>query len=161
MKWRGLAMLVLLFGLSGGSVLASGFYLKSIGNVDTGGRQIDHWWYSGNQPTLKGEASPGADVIVEIDGTVLQVSADSAGEWVFTPTTVLSGGDHMVSIKGEGTEINFTLTIGSENVDWDAVGTGGGETLPTVGTIWPTLVMMAGAAVMMIGGKMATSVKKN
>lgn len=133
--------LVLVLGLGIKSAWAAGFNLKSIGNVDTGGVQISHWWYTANQPTLRGEATPGATVTVTIDGVALEVTADSSGDWVFTPVTALGGGDHSVVIVSSGSEIKFTLTIGSENVDWAAVEAGGGETLPAVGVTWPTIML--------------------
>jgi len=132
--------------------LAAGFNLKSIGEISTDGKQISHWWYSGNQPTFRGETGAGGDVTVDIDGTVLQVSANSAGDWVFTPTEVLSDGDHSVILTNSGSEIKFTLTIGAGNVNWEAVEKGGSEALPAVGTIWPTMAVMGVALLFLIGG---------
>ena len=132
--------------------LAAGFNLKSIGNVSTDGKQISHWWYSGSQPTFRGETGAGGDVIVDIDGTALQVSANSAGDWVFTPIEVLSDGDHSVILTNSGSEIKFTLTIGAGNVNWEAVEKGGSEALPAVGTIWPTLILMGMALFLVLGG---------
>jgi hypothetical protein len=145
-----LVMMMLL--LTGKEGLAAGFNLKSIGSVSTDGKQISHWWYSGNQPTFRGEAGTGADVLVSIDGTALQVSADSAGDWVFTPMSALIDGDHQVILTSGGSEIKFTLTIGVGNVDWTAVEKGGGDALPTVGTVWPTIALMGMAVLFLIGG---------
>lgn len=145
-----LGCLVLALGRQ--SVWAAGFNLKSIGNVDTGGKQISHWWYTASQPTFRGEATPGAAVTVTIDSTALEVNADSAGDWVFTPVAALGGGDHSVVMASSGSEIRFILTIGSENVDWAAVEKGGGETLPTVGVTWPTVMLISMGLIAAIGG---------
>jgi hypothetical protein len=122
------------------ATLASGFNIKSIGTVDTEGKQISHWWFSGDLPTIRGMASPSADVTVTIDGKPMVVGADSSGEWVFTPSESLAGGDHEVSAVSSGSTIDFTLTTGADNVDWDAVALGTGEALPAAGVVWPTLI---------------------
>jgi len=142
-------------------VYASGFHLKSIGEVQTNGIQGGKWWYSGLQPTFRGEALPGEAVNITIDDVTLQVNADSAGDWVFTPVSALSGGEHRVNLENNGANVPFTLVLGTENVDWDSVGQGGGETLPTVGTYWPTMLLLAlGIGLTSWGGKI-WSVNKN
>lgn len=143
---------VMLFSF-GNQARSAGFNMSSIGNVDTGGRQISHWWYTNGSPTLRGEASPGSEITVSVDGSEYGISADSAGDWVFVLPSPLADGDHQLVIANSGSEIRFVLTIGSGNVDWGAVEAGGGETLPTVGTVWPTLVILAAGLVMMIFGK--------
>ena len=145
-------LVMAIFFLTVSEALAAGFNLKSIGNVSTDGKQISHWWYTSNQPTFRGEAGTGADVTVDIDGTPLQVSADSAGDWVFTPTTTLTDGDHLVTLTSSGSEIKFTLTIGTANVDWNAVQAGTGEALPTVGIAWPTMALLGMAVFFLLSG---------
>lgn len=133
-------------------VLASGFTLQSIGNSVTGGRQITKWWYTGSQPSLKGEASPGAEVIVTIDGNALQINADSSGSWSFTPVSPLTAGAHEVTIASGGSTISFVLSIGAEGVDWTAVEKGGETTLPATGVAFPTVIIMALAVTTIFGG---------
>lgn len=134
--------LVAMFYLgAAGGVWAGTFNMKSIGGVDTDGKQISHWWVTVGQPTLRGEAVPGEAVTVTIDGTALQVNADSAGDWVFTPLAALADGEHSVALNSGGSNINFTLTTGRDNVDWAAVERGTGEALPTVGVVEPTVIM--------------------
>lgn len=133
-------------------IFASGFTLQSIGNSVTGGRQITKWWYTGTQPSFKGEASPGAEVVVTIDGNALQINADSSGNWSFTPVSPLTVGDHDVTIASEGSTITFVLSIGTEGVDWDAVEKGGAATLPATGVTFPTIMVIGFAAVVMMGG---------
>ncbi len=147
--------------LSKQDVFGSGFYLKSISQVETGGQQISHWWYSGTKPVFHGEATPNAEVTIDIDGTALMINADSSGNWDFAPTTELATGDHQISIKSSGSEINFTLTIGKENVNWNAVGSGSASTLPTVGTTLPTLLLLIGGlGGLILGGKMGFNAYK-
>lgn len=138
---------------------ASGFHISKIGNIDTGGQQLSHWWYSGFAPSLHGEATPGAEVTIDIDGQALAINADSSGNWDFQPAA-MTAGDHQVKVSGDGSAVNFTLTIGSENVNWDAVGSGSAQTLPTVGTAWPTvLLLIFGLGVAGWGGKMVFNVQ--
>lgn len=131
-----------LFLVQTGAVFAGTFNIKSIGGADTDGKQISHWWVTSLQPVFRGEAVPGANVSVTIDGTALQVTADSSGDWVFTPVSALSAGDHSVIASSEGSNISFTLTTGRENVDWAAVEKGTAEALPTVGVVSPTFMML-------------------
>lgn len=134
-------------------VLASGFFLKSIGSVDTGGQQISHWWYTSTNPVFNGEATAGAEVTADIDGKVSKVTADSAGVWSYSATD-LAAGDHEVTFTSGGSTIKFTLTLGTENVDWNAVGSGSAETLPTAGTYIPTMLLLIGGLGMgLLGGK--------
>lgn len=136
------------------TVWAAGFNLKSIGGVTTNNQQLSHWWNTASSPTLIGEANPSEDVVIDIDGTQVQVSADSAGEWVYTPTSVLSDGDHVVTITNStSSTISFTLTTGTGNVDWDAVAAGGSATLPTVGVVLPTLIFLVTGSGLVWGGK--------
>ena len=154
-------LMLLLVMMAPVTVRAAGFNLRSIGAVSTEGKQVSHWWYTASQPTLKGEASPGTDVTVTIDDQPMVVSADSAGEWVFTPSSGLVSGDHSVGLTNSGSQINFILTIGSENVNWDAVEKGTGEAMPAAGVAWPTVVLLIGGlGVVGLGGKMVVNVNK-
>jgi len=135
---------VLVFGLilvTKGNVMASGFHLSSVGGVDTGGQMLSHWWNTSLQPTFRGESIPGADILVDIDGSSVSIAADSAGDWVYTPASELTPGDHSVSFTSSESTISFTLTLGTDNVDWTAVGSGASETLPTVGVFLPTIAL--------------------
>jgi hypothetical protein len=143
------------------AVHASGFHLKSIGNAETGGRQISHWWYSSARPVFSGEALPGAEVIIDIDGKALSINADSSGNWNFQSQENLSEGDHQITLTSGESVVKFTLSTGTSNVNWDAVQKGGEETLPTVGTSWPTiLLVITGVVGLGMGGKMIVNVAK-
>lgn len=160
-KILGIVMMLTIMLTNGKNVFASGFHLKSIGNVETGGRQISRWWYTSTKPVLHGEATPGAAVIIDVDGIALQINADSAGNWDFGMNE-MTNGDHQVTLTSNGSTIKFTLTIGNENVNWTAVESGSGETLPTVGWITPTLLLfISGLGMAVVGGKMVFNVNKN
>jgi len=134
-------LIAFLISFSGNKVLASGFNLTSIGSVDTSGRQISQWWYSGSTPVFTGEAPSGTTVTISIDGDENSITADEDNDWTYSPGA-LSTGDHSVVIINNGSTISFTLTMGAENVDWDAVNSDAStETLPTVGVIFPTILL--------------------
>ena len=153
-----MVVFVLLSVVGAKTSLASGFNLKSIGSVSTDGQQISHWWYTASSPTLVGEAPAGSTVTISVDGTETSVTADSNNAWSYN-TGALSGGDHSVSIVNNGSTISFTLTIGGENIDWEAVNSGTSETLPTVGIIMPTLLLSSGGLGLLLGAKKLS--KKN
>jgi len=134
-------------------VLASGFHISSIGGVSTGGQQLSHWWISKLQPVFEGEASPGAEVTIQIDELTRVINAGSDGNWAHQPETALSAGDHQVSISSGGSTVSFVLTLGTDNVNWDMVGSGASETLPTVGFFLPTLALLGGGSGLMVLGK--------
>ena len=143
---------------SGKSVLAGGFNLKSIGSVDTSGRQISHWWYTGSIATMKGEAGAGETVTISIDGTEATATADAEGNWTYIPTA-LDGGNHEVVLTSGGSTISFTLTMGVDNVDWDAVKSGDAQALPAAGVLFPTLGLTTiGGIFVLISKKIAKQI---
>lgn len=150
-----------LFLFLGTEVLASGFNLKSIGEVDTSGRQISQWWYSGSAPIFKGEAGAGSSVEIDIDGEKGTAVTDESGNWSYSSPS-LSDGDHQIALSNSESKSNFTLTTGVDNVNWDAVNSdSGSEALPAAGIIWPGLiVLLTGAGGIVGGGKMIRATKK-
>lgn len=150
-----------LFLLLGTEVLASGFNLKSIGGVDTSGRQLSQWWYTGSSPVLIGEAGTGASVEIDIDGEKGSAVTDESGNWSYSSPS-LSDGDHQIVLSNSESNISFTLTTGVDNVNWDAVNSdSGSEALPAAGVIWPGLiVLLTGAGGIVGGGKMIRATKK-
>ena len=154
-----LVLVGLFWGLKGKDVLASGFNLKSIGSVDTSGRQISHWWYSGSTPVMVGEAPSGSTVTISVDGTEATVTAGASNDWTYSPGA-LSAGDHKIIITNNGSNITFTLTMGAENVNWEAVNSAAGTTtLPTVGVVFPTVLLSStGAGLVALAKRIA---KKN
>jgi len=135
--------------------LASGFNIKSIGAIDTSGLQLSHWWYTSSNPTIVGEAPAGSSVSISIDGTETSITADSGNIWTYT-TGSLSEGDHTIVVGNNGAIINFVLTIGANNVNWDAVAKTPSQTLPTVGIVLPTLLLsMSGFGFLFAAKKIA------
>lgn len=100
----------------------------------------------------------GSTVNVSIDGTEDSTTADSDGNWTYTPSS-LTDGDHSIILTSDGSTISFTLTLGAENVDWDVVKGGEGDALPAAGIIFPTLALtMVGSGFLLTAKKIA---KKN
>ena len=141
-------------------VLASGFHISEISGVATSGLQLKHWWNTSLQPTFRGEALPGAEINITIDSDQRIINADSSGNWAYQPEAALGSGDHQIVFTSTGSTVDFTLTLGTDNVDWEKVGKGGGETLPTVGTSWPTIIMLIlGGGLVVWGGKIMVNVR--
>ncbi len=131
---------LIIFCLSTRLVMAGGFNLKSISGINTDGQQISHWWYSGLNPVFYGEALPGSEVNISVNDVSSSTTADGSGNWTYNVGS-LSAGDHKIILTSNGSTISFTLTLGADNVDWNAVGKGNVETLPTVGIVFPTLIL--------------------
>lgn len=156
MKIRVLFLCILMgfFFILDAKVFAGSFNLKSISGVDTSGKQLSHWWYSGTNIVFKGEAIPGSSVEITIGDKTETVSADATGDWSFSAGN-LDEGDHQIALLSEGSKIDFTLTTGVNNVKWETVGSGEGEALPTAGTAWPGMILLTiGVAAILAGGKM-------
>jgi len=67
-------------------------------------------------------------------------------------------GDHNITLTNSGMIISFTLTLGKDNVNWDAVGKQQGETLPNSGVLIPTLLLGGGGTgLLWIGRKLIKS----
>lgn len=151
-------LILILFLFSRNDVLAGGFNLKSIGSVDTSGRQISHWWYTGSMATMNGEAAAGETVTISIDGNESTTTADDEGNWTYTPES-LGDGDHEITLTSGGSTISFTLTLGTENVNWDTVNNGDGEAMPAAGVLFPTLCLTSlGGIFVLISKKIAKQI---
>jgi len=126
------------------NVSASGFNLKSIDGVNTDGKLYSQWYHTSLQPSFAGEAPADSTVTINIDATDYTTTADSSGSWTWTPPESLSAGDHSVILTNNESTISFTLTLGSENIDWDVVGSGTAtdSSLPTVGVTFPTIMLL-------------------
>ncbi len=140
--------------------LAGTFNMQSISSVSTEGKQISKWWYSGLWPVFSGEAVAGSQVTITIDDQVYQINADSSGNWNYQPETAMTAGDHSVAFESEGSTISFTLTLGTENVDWNAVAGGSGEAMPAVGVATPTILLLGLGTGMVLFATMGGEVGK-
>lgn len=98
------------------------------------------------KPTIKGKATPGATVTLTIYSTprTVTVTADSSGNWSYTPDTPLESGPHNVvaSVTDQSGQTQTATTAfvvaSSENV-------GGGATesaIPVSGTVETTLLLI-------------------
>ena len=134
-------------------VMAGGFAIHSIGGVSTNNRQLSTFWHTSLAPTIVGVAVPGATITVAAGSETSQVMADSSGDWSYVAS--LGSGSHTISFTSNESIISMNLTLGSENVDWGKAAIGGNEkTLPSVGTIWPTfLILGLGISTIALGKK--------
>ena len=132
---------------------AGGFTVSSIGGVTTNNKQVGKFWHSSLNPVLRGTALPSANVDISIDGTAIQVAADSSGEWVYTPTG-LTAGTHEFVFTSSGSSQKLSLTVG----DISGVSVGGwsdasNSALPAAGVAWPTIILLIVAGSSMLIGK--------
>ncbi len=92
-------------------VSAATLSVTSIGNLDTSGTFYSSWWYTQENPTLAGTASPSTAVSIDIDGTLGTTTADTLGKWSYKPTT-LTAGDYTITITSGAEVVTFSLNIG-------------------------------------------------
>ena len=85
--------------------------VSSIGSVSTT-PFYNEWWYTSENPTIQGTAVAGASVNIDVDGASSTVTASDAGTWSFYPT-LLTTGDHAITIASGAESLTFTLHIGS------------------------------------------------
>lgn len=83
-------------------------------------------------PTFKGTAPAGSTVTITIYSTPITttVTADSSGNWQYTPTQTLADGSHTVSITASGTTNTATSSFTVQS---------GSTSLPVTGVEWPTV----------------------
>lgn len=146
----GVATLVVLGKTTPVWALAGGI-LTNIGSMETN-NSYSHWWYTGQNLVLKGTATASTQVTVTIDSTANNVTADASGNWTFTPTT-LTTGDHQLVIASGATSYSFTLTIGSSVPETaTSGGTATSEAIPVTGGLGPTIGLVIGGLVLVLGG---------
>lgn len=134
------------------SVWAGGFIISSIGGVSTNNIQVSKFWHTSLKPVFRGTALPGADITITIDGTAYQIAADSAGDWVFTPTSDLVAGDHQIVLTSNGSTQNLTLTTGSIGSDVGGLSSSSSSALPASGVAWPTILLLSVGGLGMVLG---------
>lgn len=152
-----LIILFLLFflSISTKNVFGGGFNLSSISQVNTSGKQISQWWYSGSNPIFKGETIVGSSVAISIDGTEAEAIVDGDGNWTYSPGGIIDG-DHQIVLTSNGSIISFTLTTGVDNVNWDVVNSDdGNNALPAAGVFYPTAILMiSGSGLFLLAKKL-------
>jgi len=142
------------------------FKVTSIGNMNVTGNEVKIW-RTMTRPIIRGTANPSNDINVAIDSSTLQVSADSAGTWVFTPMSDLSVGDHTLRITNVSVgatvgaltptptpaQISMTVVAGStknanSQAQFDSA------TLLRTGMAWPSLILLVfGVGIICMGLK--------
>lgn len=122
------------------SVLASGFYLKTIGALDVEGGMYSQIWYtSPGNITFTGISPPGAVISATVDGANGSATADGSGNWSYT--TNLSEGDHQITFSTEvALPLTFTLTLGAVP---DGIGAIPKADTPQAGIGAPTIILLA------------------
>lgn len=146
-------MLFLFSLLFSKNIFAGGFVISSIGGVTTNNKQVSKFWHTSLRPVFRGTALPGANIDITVDGTAVQIAADSAGEWVYTPISDLTAGTHEITFASNGSTQKLTLTTGS--VGDGSIGgwsDASNSALPASGVAWPTIMLLIiGGSSMLIG----------
>lgn len=119
------------------------FTLNSVGSSNVTSQTITSLSAVGSRPVFRGTTDPSGAIIVTIDGTGIQINADSAGSWVLTPTTDLSVGNHSISITDGLNTMNFTLTLSAATQ----------RSLPQTGTTEATILLFILGGMMIFVGR--------
>ena len=106
------------------------------------------FWVTSSKPTFSGVTSANASVSGTVGSQVVSATADSSGNWSWTPTTDLSG-DNPVTITSGSTTVSFTLTIGQVPAN---IATAGGTTLAPAGTTLPVVIFLVGGISLLLIG---------
>lgn len=123
---------VLLISVFTFPVFAGSSILSNIGSMNTSAGYSE-WWYTQTNPKLSGVAAAGATVNIKINDDTYTATADSNGNWSYTPST-LTEGDHSIVISSGSDSYSFTLHAGQALPD--DMGTGessGSSSVPATG----------------------------
>lgn len=132
----------------GGSLVFAGSGLVSTVGGATFVQGADHFWVTSARPTFSGITTAAASITGTVGSQTVSATADSLGNWSWTPATELTG-DNQVSITSGSTTVAFTLTIGSLP---ESIASGGG-TLAPAGSVSPTIFIIGGGIILFgLGG---------
>ncbi len=132
--------------------------LMTIGSSTVSSQTLSEWWYTSPNPTLTGTAAASSIVTITIDGTPSTVTADASGNWTYQPT-LLTTGDHQVTIVGDGQTLTFTIHIG-QTVPSTTTTASSSATLPVSGSGTQTLLLLGvGGLVLVTGLKLRTQTR--
>lgn len=106
------------------------------------------FWVTSTKPTFSGVTTAAAAVSGTVGAQTISSTADSSGNWSWTPTTELSG-DNSVSITSGSTTASFTLTIGSLPANIASASAG---TLAPAGAVNPTILFLVGGTSLIVLG---------
>ncbi len=155
---------VLSLALLSQPIKAATLQLTSIGEILVPTTAFTTWTHEGENPVFVGKATASAQVTILLNSASSQVTADSVGGWIFTPTTLLEG-THSVTISSNSESKAFNLIIASDSASATgttsttptptssaSAGVGGAETLPQAGGFDLTLMtIIFGLAVAGLG----------
>src|SRR3989304_8522756 len=120
------------------SIFAGSGLVSSIGGA-TFIQGASQFWVTSSKPAFTGITTANAQVTGTVGSQTVSATADSSGNWSWTPSSDLSG-DNPVNLTSGSTTISFTLTIGSVP---ESIATASGSTLAPAGTLTPTLAILA------------------
>lgn len=96
------------------------------------------FWVSSVRPKFSGITTSGATISGNVGTQTVSATADSSGNWSWTPDADLSG-DNTVSITSGSTTAYFQLTIGALPA---SIASASASSLAPAGTITPTFVVL-------------------
>ena len=155
---KSLAVFVVVLLLSAQIALAATLKVTSIGGVSTGTGTLTSFTTTKTNPTMIGTATADATVDITIDDLTVAVTADTGGDWSYTPTS-LAEGAHDVSIESNLETVAFTLTVdtdGSTSTSTSSATTSKGgvstssASLPEAGAVENTYLLIV-AGMFLIG----------
>jgi len=107
-----------------------------------------------NLPTLKGKAPPDSTITITIYSSpvTVTVTADSQGNWSYTPQTPLEAGPHNVVVSAPGPSGTTTTASSSFIVAAGGVPPASESAVPVAGNSLWTLVLVATSTLLFIAG---------
>lgn len=136
--FHGLLIFILSFFLFASDIIAGGFAITSIGEMDLQGTAYPQYWYTGTNVVIAGTGPVSTTVDLTIDGVSNSLTTDATGNW--SHSAALTEGDHTLSLSAASTaSYTFTLTIGEPPTD---VGSISAPATPAAGFGYPTLIML-------------------
>lgn len=121
--------------------------VSSIGGV-TFIQGAQQFWVTMAKATFSGVTTAGEAVSGTVGSQSVAATADSQGNWSWTPAADLSG-DNTVTITSGSATAAFTLTIGQLP---ESIATSSGGALAPAGSISTTLAFLAGGFVLILIG---------
>lgn len=97
-----------------------------------------HFWVTSSTPSFQGVTTASAKVSGTVGSQSVSATADSSGNWSWTPASALSG-DNQVTITSGSQTASFTLTIGALPANIASASAG---SLAPAGTITPTFIIL-------------------
>lgn len=119
------------------TIFAGSGLVSSIGGA-TFIQGASQFWVTSSRPTFAGVTTAGAQVTGTVGSQTVSATADTSGNWSWTPTADLTG-DNTVSISSDSQSASFTLTIGSLP---ESIATSSAGGLAPAGSILPTMTIL-------------------